>query len=123
MFARVTSRRHSQERRAARVLNEHPLGVANEELRILMFTVQDLVDRLGTAADPELKRMRKQAEAALTRARAALGDGGAQLGGQARQLAEHGQDYMRRRPLTSVGIVALGMLAIGLVTGRALAPE
>ena len=119
MFARITSRRHSQERRAARVLNERPLRVANEELRILISTVQDLVDRLETAADPELKRLREQAEAALGRAKAAIGEGGAQLGEQARQLAVQGQQYVRRRPFTSVGVVALGMLAIGLVTGRA----
>ena len=123
MFARVTSHRHRQERRAARILNERPLRVANEELRILMSTVQDLIDRLGTAADPELKRLRKRAEAALARARAAIDDSGAQLGDQARQLAGQGQDYVRRRPLTSMGIVALGMLAIGLVAGRALAPD
>ena len=123
MFARITSHRHRQERRAARVLNEHPLRVANEELRILMSTVQDLIDRIGTSADPELKRLRQQAQATLARASAALGDGGAQLRDQARQLAGQGQKYVRRRPLTSVGIVALGMLAIGLVAGRALAPE
>jgi ElaB/YqjD/DUF883 family membrane-anchored ribosome-binding protein len=118
MFDNVTSRR--QERKAARILNERPLQVANEELRILMSTVQDLVDRLATAADPELKRLRKQAEAALAHARAAIGEGGAQLGEQARQLAAHGQRYVRRRPLSSLGVVALGMLAIGLVTGRAM---
>jgi ElaB/YqjD/DUF883 family membrane-anchored ribosome-binding protein len=105
------------------VLNEHPLQVSNEELRILMSNVQDLIDRLGTAADPELRRLRKRAEAALARARAALGESGTQLGNQARELAEQGQDYVRRRPLTSVGMVALGMLAIGLVTGRALTPD
>src|SRR5215472_2804673 len=63
MFGRVTSHRRwqeRQERRAARVLNERPLRVANEELRILMSTVQDLIDRLGTAADPELKRLRQR---------------------------------------------------------------
>jgi ElaB/YqjD/DUF883 family membrane-anchored ribosome-binding protein len=117
MFDNVTSRR--QERKAARILNERPLRVANEELRILMSTVQDLVDRLETAADPELKRLRKQAEAALARARAAIGDGGTVLREQARQLAEQGERYVRRRPLTSLGVVALGMLAIGLLTGRA----
>src|SRR5215472_14796058 len=120
MFGRVTSHRRwqeRQERRAAKVLNERPLRVANEELRILMSAVQDLIDRLGTAADPELTRFRKRAEAALARARAAIGDGGAHLGEQARQLAEQGQYYVRRRPMTSVGIVALGMLAIGLVAG------
>lgn len=121
MFDNVTSRR--QERKAARILNERPLRVANEEMRILIATAQDLVDRLETAADPELKRLRKQAEAALARARAAIGEGGARLGEQARQLAEHGQRRVRRRPLTSLGVVALGMLAIGLVTGRAMATD
>jgi ElaB/YqjD/DUF883 family membrane-anchored ribosome-binding protein len=121
MFDNVTSRR--EERKAARILNERPLRVANEELRILMSAVQDLVDRLDAAADPELKRLRKQAEAALARARAAIGEGGAQLGEQARQLAGHGQRYVRRRPLTSLGVVALGMLAIGLLSGRAMGTD
>jgi ElaB/YqjD/DUF883 family membrane-anchored ribosome-binding protein len=121
MFDNVTSRR--QERKAARILNERPLRVANEELHILVSTVQDLLDRLESAADPELKRLRKQAEAALARTRAAIGEGGAQLGEQARQLAEHGQRYVRRRPLTSLGVVALGMVAIGLVIGRAMATD
>jgi ElaB/YqjD/DUF883 family membrane-anchored ribosome-binding protein len=121
MFAYGGSRR--QERKAARILNERPLQVANEELRILMATVQDLVDRLDTAAAPELKQLRTQAEAALARARAAIGDGRAQVRQQARQLADQGQRYVRRRPLTSVGVVALGMLAIGLVTGHAMATD
>jgi ElaB/YqjD/DUF883 family membrane-anchored ribosome-binding protein len=121
MFDNVTSRR--QERKAARILNERPLRVANEELRILMSTVQDLVDRLDTATDPELRRLRKQADVALTRAKAVIGEGGAVLGKQARQLAEQGQRYVRRRPLTSLGVVAFGMLAIGLLTGRAMATD
>ena len=121
MFDNVTSRR--QERKAARILNERPLRVANEELRILMASVQDLVDRLDMATDPDLKRLRKQAEAALARARAAIGEGGAALGEQARQLAAQGQRYVRRRPLTSLGVIALGMLAIGLLTGRATSTD
>jgi len=121
MFDNVTSRR--QERRAARILGERPLRVANEELRILMSTVQDLVDRLDTAANPELKRLRKQAAVALARASAAVGEDGAMLGEQARQLAEQGQRYVRRRPLASLGLVAVGMLAIGLLTGRSMATD
>jgi ElaB/YqjD/DUF883 family membrane-anchored ribosome-binding protein len=121
MFGNLTSRR--QERKAARILNERPLGVASEELRILMSTVQDLVDRLDRAADPDLKRLRERAEAALARARAVVGEGGAVLGAQAQQLAERGQRYVRRRPLTSLGLVAVGMLAIGLLTGRSMATD
>jgi len=119
MFTRMTSRR-SQARRAARVLHEQPVQVANEELRILVSRVQDLVDRLGTAADPEVKRLRKQAEVALSNAKAAIGEGGMQLADQVRDFAAHGQEYVRRRPLTSVGLVALGMLVIGLLSSRTM---
>ncbi len=119
MFARIASRR-SQVRRAARVLHQQPVQVVGEELRILISRVEDLVDRLGKAADPELRRLRKQAEVALANAKAAIGEGGSQLGDQVRELAEHGQEYVRRRPLTSLGLVALGMLAIGLLTSRSM---
>jgi len=117
MFARVTNRR--QARRAAQFINQQPLRVANEELRILMASVEDLVERLSTAADPELKRLRRQAETALANAKSAVD--GSQLGAQARQLAEQGQRYVRRRPLTALGFVALCMLAVGVLTGRTLA--
>ncbi len=118
MFAHVTHRR--QTRRAARVLHRHPLQVANEELRILISTVEDLIERLGTAADPELKRLRKRADTALATAKAAVAERGAQLGDQARELAEQGQEYVRRRPWPALGVVALCMLAIGLWSGRSM---
>ncbi len=119
MFARMTSRR-SQARRAARVLHQQPVQVVGEELRILISRVEDLVERLGKAADPELRRLRKQAEIALSNARAAIGEGGSQFGERVRALAEHGQEHVRRRPLTSLGLVALGMLAIGLLMSRSM---
>jgi ElaB/YqjD/DUF883 family membrane-anchored ribosome-binding protein len=118
MFARVSSRREA--RRAARVLHQHPVRVANEELRILISTVEDLIERLGVAADPELKRLRKQAETALANAKAAVTEGGAQLGDQAHKLTEQGQRYVRRRPWASLGFVALCVLAIGVWTGRSM---
>jgi ElaB/YqjD/DUF883 family membrane-anchored ribosome-binding protein len=117
MFARIATRR-SQARRAARVLHQQPVQVASEELRILMSRVEDLVDRLGSDADPELKRLRKRAETALSNARTAVAEGGAQLTSQVRDIAAQGQAYVRRQPLASVGLVALGMLAIGLWASR-----
>jgi len=119
MFARIATRR-SQARRAARVLHQQPVQVASEELRILMSRVEDLVDRLGSDADPELKRLRKRAETALSNARTAVAEGGAQLTSQVRDIAAQGQAYVRRQPLASVGLVALGMLAIGLWASRAM---
>ena len=118
MFGRESVRR-SQARRAARVVYQQPAQVASEELRILMGTVQDLIERLGTAADPELKRLRSKAEAALSKAKDAIGEGGATLRDQVRDIAGQGQEYVRSRPWTALGVVALGMLAIGLLTSRA----
>ena len=117
MFARVTNRR--QARRAAQLINQQPLQVANEELRILISSVEDLVERLSSAADPELKRLRRQAQAALANAKAAVG--GPQLSQRTRELAARGQQYVRSRPLPALGVVALCMLAVGVWTGRTLA--
>jgi ElaB/YqjD/DUF883 family membrane-anchored ribosome-binding protein len=122
MFASIGTRR-SRARRAARVLHQQPVQVASEELRILMSRVEDLVGRLGSAADPEVKRLRRQAETALSNARAAIAAGRTQLGDQAREFAAQGQEYVRRRPVTSVGLVALGMLVIGLFASRVLSGE
>jgi ElaB/YqjD/DUF883 family membrane-anchored ribosome-binding protein len=122
MFARVSSRR-SQARRAARVLHQQPVQVASEEVRILIATMEDLIQRLSVAADPELKRMRKQCESALANAKSALAQGREQLRDQVGELAQQGQRYVRSRPLLSVGVVAVGMLAIGLLASRSMTSD
>jgi len=119
MFARMATRR-SQARRAARVLHQQPMQVAGEELRILISRLEDLVLRLGSAADPAVSRLRKQADSALSNARAAIAEGGTQLGDQVRTIAAQGQEYARRRPVASASLVALGLLAIGVLASRAL---
>jgi ElaB/YqjD/DUF883 family membrane-anchored ribosome-binding protein len=118
MFSRSRSR--VQARQAARILNRHPSQVADEEVRILISTVEDLLERLATAADPELMRLRNRTETALDSARASIADSGAQLRDRASDLAEWGGAYVRERPWTSVGLAALCVLPIGLWTGRAL---
>ena len=118
MFSSVSSRREA--RRAARVLHQHPARVANEELKNLISTLEDLVGRLGEAGDPEVKRLRKQAETALANARTALAEGGAQLAERAQVLVRQGERYVHRRPWTSLGLVALCMLAVGLLSGRSI---
>jgi len=118
MFNRASSRSRSQARQAAQILNRQPAEVADEEVRILISTVQDLVEQLGTAADPELTRLRKQTEVALERARAAIVESGAQMHGQVSELAKRSEAYVREYPWTSLGLAALCVLAVGLWTGR-----
>ncbi|HVN45009.1 MAG TPA: hypothetical protein VMT66_07130 [Steroidobacteraceae bacterium] len=122
MFARFPGPR-SRARRAARVLHQQPVQVASEEVRILIATVEDLIQRLAVAADPELKRLRKQSETALANAKSALAQGGTQLRERLSDLGEQGQHYVRRRPLASLGMVAVGMLLIGLVASRSITSD
>jgi ElaB/YqjD/DUF883 family membrane-anchored ribosome-binding protein len=120
MFSRVSRGTRAQARRAARMLNQHPGRVVNEEVRILISTVDDLVERLRTSADPELRRLRTQTEAALASAKDAIAAGGSQALDRAQEL---GESYIRERPWSSLGIVALCVLAIGVWTGRAVTSD
>jgi len=120
MFTRVSGRNRAEAQRAAQVLNDQPARVATEEVRILMSTVEDLLERLRTAADPELKRLREQTEEALDSAKAVVTESGAQWLDQAGDLAERGGAYLRERPWTSLGVAALCVLAVGVLTGRAM---
>jgi ElaB/YqjD/DUF883 family membrane-anchored ribosome-binding protein len=117
MFSRVSRRPRAKAHRAAKVLNQHPAEVVNEEVRILISTVDDLIERLSETADPELRRLRTQAEKALAGTKAAVAEGGAQALDRAQEL---GESYLRERPWSSLGLVALCALAIGLWTGRAV---
>src|ERR1700751_5058644 len=116
MFSRVSRRTRARARRAAEVLNQHPADVANEEVRMLISTVDDLIERLTATADPELRRPRTGTEKALASARDAVAEGGARALDRAQEL---GEAYIRERPWRSLGVVALCVLAIGLWTGRA----
>jgi ElaB/YqjD/DUF883 family membrane-anchored ribosome-binding protein len=119
MFTRVRSRSRAEARKAARVLNQRPMAVANEELRILVATVEDLIESLGTAVDPELQRLRKQLQAALASAKAAIAGAGAQVRDQAEELTDQAAAFVQERPWTSLGLLAVCVLAIGLWTSRA----
>jgi ElaB/YqjD/DUF883 family membrane-anchored ribosome-binding protein len=92
--------------------------VASEEIGILLSRAEELMERLGATADPELRRLSRQTEAALDSVRTAIAERGAQIGEQAGELVERGGVYVRERPWTSVGVAALCLLVIGLLTGR-----
>jgi ElaB/YqjD/DUF883 family membrane-anchored ribosome-binding protein len=123
MFSRTSRRSRAQARRAAHTLNQNPAQVANQEVRILIATIEDLIGGLAAATDPELVRLRQQTEGALDRARAVVSQGRVRLGEQADELADQGGAYAREHPWTSLGLAALCMLAIGFWTGRTVTTE
>jgi ElaB/YqjD/DUF883 family membrane-anchored ribosome-binding protein len=118
MFAGATRRSRARARQAAHFLNQHPGQVADAELRILISTIEDLIERLGMAVDPELKRLRAQTQAALTGLQDAISEGEEQVREQVRELGVQGGAYVRSHPWTSLGVAALGALAIGLWVSR-----
>jgi len=117
MFAHV-SRSSREARRAAHTLNRHSARVANEEVQILISTVEDLIARLEGAADPELTQLRKQTEAALASAKDVISQREARLRDRASELAEQGGAYVREHPWTStsLGLAALCVVAIAFWT-------
>jgi ElaB protein len=123
MFNRFTRAPEARAQRAAQMLNRNPAEVARAEIRLLISTVDELVERLSTVADPELQRLSRQTAATLESAKAAVADRQGQLRDQAEDLAEQGDTYVREHPWATLGVVALAMLAIGLWTGRASLPE
>jgi ElaB/YqjD/DUF883 family membrane-anchored ribosome-binding protein len=123
MFARAGSRHNAQVRQAAQILNRYPAQVAEEELQLLIATVEDLLARLSHAADPEIARLRKHTEMALVRAKAAIAKGGAQMRGHAEDYAEQAAATIREHPWTWLGVAALCALAIGLWSSRAVMNE
>lgn len=119
MFARAgRSRAHA--RQAAQILNQYPAQVAAAEIQILIASVENLIRRLALAADPELVRLRKQTEAALARAKAAVAEGGGQLRDQTARLGQRGAAHVREHPWSWIGAVGLCALAIGLWTRRSV---
>jgi len=118
MFARTTRRSHARARQAAHFLNQHPGQVADAEVRILISTVEDVIERLGMAVDPELQRLRAQTQAALAGVKDAISEGEAQLRERVQDFGVQGGAYVRAHPWTSLGVAALGALAIGLWASR-----
>lgn len=87
---------------------------------MLISSVEDLLERLRTAVDPDLQQLREQTEEALDGAKAAITESGAQWLDHAGDLAERGGAYVRERPWTAMGVAALCVLAVGVWTGRAM---
>lgn len=107
MSARANGRRRARMRHAAQNLAEASLAVADDERRVLVAEIEDLVERLGPIADARAQQLRRRAEATLDRARDAV--------------AGRHEGHTKRWALLSVAAVCA--IAIGLWTGRAVMSE
>jgi ElaB/YqjD/DUF883 family membrane-anchored ribosome-binding protein len=105
-------------RSAAREAARQARVAANQEVRKLIADVEELIRRVGDAADPELARLRAKVESTVATTRKAISDGTEQVQRQAKNAFEASDRYVRDQPWEAIGIAAIAGLAIGLLVGR-----
>lgn len=108
-----------------RLLDYPTTRAANEDVRVLMSTVEELLQLIDTAADSELGRLRNQTRNALAAARATVEANAAKvregMGELATKRGAYFDSYVCQRPMATLGLTALFALAIGLWVGRSAA--
>jgi ElaB/YqjD/DUF883 family membrane-anchored ribosome-binding protein len=103
---------------AARDAAQQAGSAASEEVQNLISDVEDLVDRVGDAADPELRRLRAKVAAAVASTKSSIANGAEVVQRQARETFELGDRYVHNRPWEAIGIAALAGLAVGFLASR-----
>lgn len=103
---------------AAREAAQQAGAAAGEEVQNLIADVEDLIDRVGDAADPEIRRLRSKVAAALATTKKSIAEGVEQVQGQAKQAIDASDQYVRNQPWEAIGIAALAGLAVGFLLAR-----
>lgn len=103
---------------AAREAAQQAGAAAGEEVQNLIADVEDLIDRVGDAADPEIRRLRSKVAAALAITKKSIAEGVEQVQGQAKQAIDASDQYVRNQPWEAIGIAALAGLAVGFLVAR-----
>jgi len=100
----------------------HQVGAAtSEEVQNLMSDVEDLIDRVGDTADPEIKRLRSKVAAAVASTKRSIASGAGQVQRQAKEALDASDRYVHDQPWQAIGIAALAGIAVGfLVSGRSV---
>jgi ElaB/YqjD/DUF883 family membrane-anchored ribosome-binding protein len=91
---------------------------ANREVLALIAEIEESIDRMKDAADPEFTLVRAQVEASIGAVRQAIFDTGEQMQRHAQGAIEAGHNYVRQRPWEAIGVASAAGLAIGFVLGR-----
>ena len=102
-------------RRAGRGKAQQAAAAANSEVQNLIADVEDLIQQVGEAADPEVRRLRSKVASAVTSAKRSLASGAEQVQQQARDALEASDRYVRTQPWEAIGIAALAGIAVGFL--------
>jgi ElaB/YqjD/DUF883 family membrane-anchored ribosome-binding protein len=80
--------------------------------------VEDLTKAVKDMETPEIARVRAKVKIALVAAKSALRDGAAQIRGQAKQVGQTTDTYVRDNPWQVVGIAAVVGIVLGVMMTR-----
>jgi ElaB/YqjD/DUF883 family membrane-anchored ribosome-binding protein len=91
---------------------------ADREVHVLIAEIEELIDRMKEAADPELTLVRTKVEASIEAVRQAVLEAAEQVQRQTLEAIEAGDNFMRQRPWEAIGVASAAGLALGFVLGR-----
>ena len=93
-------------------------GAIDQQFQQLLADIQELLRRIGNAADPEMARLRARIESGVSATKAAIAKRAGQVQRQASHAFAAGDDYVRGQPWQAVGVAAAAALLIGLLIRR-----
>jgi len=91
---------------------------ANREVHGLIVDIEELIERMKDATDPELTLVRAKVEASVGAVRQAIFDTEEQVQRRAQEAIEAAENYVRQRPWEAIGVASAAGLAIGFVLAR-----
>jgi ElaB protein len=89
-----------------------------DEVRHLMEDVEELIRRVGDAADPEISRLRSKVEAAISTTKEAIASRTERVQQHARDTFAAGDSYVHEQPWRAVGIAAFIGMVVGFLAAR-----
>jgi ElaB protein len=93
-------------------------GAIDQQVQQLLADIQELLQRVGNAADPEMARLRARIERGVSATKAVIAERASQVQRRASQAFSAGDDYVRGRPWQAVGLAAAAALLVGFLIRR-----
>jgi len=88
------------------------------EWRNLVADVEDLIKKVANVKDDEVAEIRAKVEQTLAKAKTSATQGMHAIRGQADEVTEATDQYVRENPWAAIGIAAAVGIVIGLIAGR-----
>jgi ElaB/YqjD/DUF883 family membrane-anchored ribosome-binding protein len=105
-------------REAARQAARRAQATGNIEVEKLCTDVEELINRIGQPADPQLAHLCARVAEAVANARRALNTRATQVQRQARSAIVAGDTYVHEQPWQAIGAAAVVGVVIGLLALR-----